>query len=179
MSVGYGTIIEQYQWNTQIVVLLGFSLLSSLIAVFATIKCTTKYSLGSFLAFVFNNLLLLSSFTTLIVSSVYLVKINAVDGITVTVLPSWAIPWWSIITMFGIINTFITVCYSCLVLLSRVLVDEKSGIMSDVSFINSMIRDKYRTKYTLVSLTTLIALIIICVITFLCAVLLCDPGKCQ
>ena len=180
MNTEYFDSLEYHRWDTQVTMILGFSILSSLISVFAPVKYATRYSRAGFTSFIWSNLFLLSSFATMIVSSVYLIKISTVDGTTVQVLPGWATPWLYIITILGIINTFLTVSYCCIVLLSRALASDGSSseTMSEMMFVSSLIHNKYRTKYVCVSFVTIFILISVCLSTFICAIVLCDPGSC-
>ena len=171
--------ITQYQYNIQVSTIILFSALSTAITVLASPKKSTQYDFQGLLKFIYRNIVILFSFSTLFVSSVFLVKLNASSGITTDSLPGWITPWWSAIIILTILTTLTVSHYVLLVIFDMSTIDlVPLGQSSDLVMINNVQNNRYKPKFYLTSIINSVIITCVCIITVLSAVILCDPGNC-
>lgn len=171
--------IIQYQYNIQVSTIILFSVLSTAITVLASPKKSTQYDFRSLLKFIYRNVVVLFSFSTLFMSSVFLVKLNAASGITTESIPEWITPWWSVIIVLTIM-TALTVAYYCLLIIFDMSTVDLVPVTqsSDIVMVNNVQNNRYKPKFYLTSIINSVIITCVCVVTVLLAVILCDPGNC-
>lgn len=170
--------IVQYQYNTQVSIIILFSFLSTIIVVFGHTKKSARYHFRGLLKFIWHNLILFLSLSTLFISSVFLVKLNAGSGVSTESPPDWVIPWWSVVLSLTTLTALALVQYCLEIMFDMAIVELTPSEPSEYMISKFDGFDEYKLGYYIVSALNSILLSCVFALTVISAVLLCDPGNC-
>lgn len=153
-------------YNIQIMPVLLFSLLSTVIVILANPKRPKTYNFTGLLKFIYRNIVFLSSFSGLFISSVFLIKCN-IKGISSD--NGW------LITIFTLtfINSLAIINYCLLIILEMSTTDLIPLEMgNELIILNNAQYVRYKPKYNLVVIINSIVISLVCCGTIILAVVL-------